>query len=173
MQLIWVLLFSAVAFSGCPFGNEAGMPDGPPVGSSGPSAPDLTALSAGQAPALEGELGCSFTATGSETPSLLAKAWVGDEGVSDGVVALDGSPVKLTGTHPGGFNRLAREAGSFTGAGVSVSVVVAGDAGSVDAGQIARKAILTINVYTGAARVEAGTWICSPQGASRTSLFLR
>ncbi len=164
MKSMWLLLVGLVVLSGCLPGNEDDNRDRPP---GTPSAPDLTTLTPGQVPSLDGELGCSFRETGRRSAGLFAQAWIDKASTPDAVVGLDGSPVRLTATASGGYGRLERQAGRFSGNGVQVSVTLEAAEPAAEPEPSTRAARLTIEADSGAARTKLGTWTCDPQaGAS-------
>lgn len=162
MRKIILFFISITALSGCLPDGMSGAPDRAPAGDRQPSAPRLTGLTPGQVPALDGELGCSFTVAGSNSVSVLAKAWVDGKSIPDAVAGLDGSPVRLTGTAPLGYGRLEAEAASFEGPGVRITISLNADPRPVNGEQLARGARLKIDADNGAERTEAGTWTCGP-----------
>jgi len=74
---------------------------------------------------LSGELGCAFYASRGDEPLFIGLGFVSDEESAEGLVKIDGSPVKLAMEGAGGYDRMAAGA-RFTGTDLAVEVNVTG-----------------------------------------------
>ncbi len=123
-----------------------------------PDAPVLTALQPGDADGLEGELACSFTASGESRPMLAARSFAGGDfpvqaavRTADGVVMLDGGT--------GGFGSIL-EGGAYSGGGVTARVATQGDDTAAHEGSV-YMATLDASTPAGDAAWD-GEWSCGP-----------
>ncbi|MDQ7730191.1 hypothetical protein [Halomonas sp. SpR8] len=104
---------------------------------------------------LQGELGCSFTAS-NEDVLLIAKGYVGSSEPSEGVIKLDRELLQIK--SPGGFDGMVRGT-TFEGEDYTVLVTVTGDA-TVNGESPPYPGELTLK---GADQsVIIGQWVCGP-----------
>lgn len=133
--------------------------DAPTVGGDG-SQIVLTPLSHAdiESAALAGELACSFSATGSDSPLLLARGDVASTERAQGVVKVLDSVEPVSA--PGGFDAMSKGT-RFAGKGKTITLRVTGPA--TDRGESpARPATLTYDRADGAQRSFSGLWVCGP-----------
>ncbi|TZG27727.1 hypothetical protein [Sphingomonas montanisoli] len=139
-------------------GNIAANEAEPTIGGDGSDIvlSSLTPAEVGSAK-LQGELGCSFTATGGDI-LLIAKGNVGSKDPAFGIVKV-GDYVEQVAT-PGGYDAMINGA-TFGGKGKTIRIALTGPA--IGSGESPpRPASLTYDRTDGAQRSFAGQWTCGP-----------
>lgn len=132
---------------------------GETVGGDG-SAIRLATLQPDDASGLEGELACSFAASGAQGTILLGRADVGKEARAFAVVRNAGVLERLAGTQLGGFGAMEKSA-TFGGKGLTIRVT---PQGRLETGNesVAQRAELLVQRADGAERKIEGIWTCGP-----------
>lgn len=124
---------------------------------------DLQPVSMQGADMLDGELRCSFQASDSDEPLLIAAANVDPDGRATAAINNDGADLELYGEQLGGFSGLEEDGGTFAGEGM-VIVVELGDAilDGPQTEQTNQAATMTVNRADGPTRSFDGEWVCGP-----------
>lgn len=112
---------------------------------------------------LDGELRCSFQASDSGEPLLIAAADVNPDGRATAAINNDGADLQLYGEQLGGFSGLEEDGGTFAGEGMVIVVGLGAAAlDGLQTEQTSKAATMTINRADGATRTFDGKWVCRP-----------